>query len=683
MEHDVLMDLPGGDNFYDVTALFEDAAEDMSPGSLIFARDFTLHDAMAAFEIGEPRFDSGMALMDASRPVFDPLALLLPEEVCWIIDRSFACEMEWHSGYTLSQTIFSFLHVHSLRETEPDFIPRDQVRYTDQRRPLELITVILRASVLGLLKCCDLSWRELDKGNVYDAEDWQSEKCDVPLSEAVSVNYVLSKLDEACVWLRNSPKAQSRWRNALLQRLVLRKTLVELLSAQLAKEYHRFRSLTGTARDLIRQIRRFPPPEPGATSPALHTFDPQFARVLVSFIPLHVIQLPEQGIVWDKLLGLLESLEQASRLVEISNLSTWKIVGHLQLWSPKPNRRLPYTRSACQSALFQDGMVLNKYTQKHVADCFFRETLEISYDSFIDTLGRRWIGSTSVPLPHIERTITEIVLGYIKSLWYNPSRRRRYCMKSLFDWHDLYALLTDVQNHLTPVSGTDIVSRLRAAVLMYRFSIIREVIFSGFQLCLYSAEERVFAYWYAAQVLELHLSSLDQIAVEMPNSTTLTELRFQVVFLTALQAMSSAMFSVLLKHLGSSWQRMRLNFLRRYKWAFIDEYEDINLAPVGHPNFTKFASCCSVIPLDRDHSPAGQIELARQLLSQLATADGGWAGPWDDERRQFMQRLVEVCQSLGQLPSSMSDVDTWDVSQLKWDPEVHPWFPFISSDAST
>lgn len=27
MEHDPLVDLPGGDNFHDVTALFEDAAE--------------------------------------------------------------------------------------------------------------------------------------------------------------------------------------------------------------------------------------------------------------------------------------------------------------------------------------------------------------------------------------------------------------------------------------------------------------------------------------------------------------------------------------------------------------------------------------------------------------------------------------------------------------------------------
>ena len=35
-------------------------------------------------------------------------------------------------------------------------------------RPIELATIVLRASIFGLLKCCDFSWRELNRGNVYD-----------------------------------------------------------------------------------------------------------------------------------------------------------------------------------------------------------------------------------------------------------------------------------------------------------------------------------------------------------------------------------------------------------------------------------------------------------------------------------------------------------------------------------
>jgi hypothetical protein len=76
--------------------------------------------------------------------------------------------MEWHSGYTLSQTIYSFLYVHSLKEIDPDLVLGGSSPRSDSLRPPELITVVLRAALLGLLKCCDLSWRELNKGNVYD-----------------------------------------------------------------------------------------------------------------------------------------------------------------------------------------------------------------------------------------------------------------------------------------------------------------------------------------------------------------------------------------------------------------------------------------------------------------------------------------------------------------------------------
>lgn len=37
--------------------------------------------------------DSGMILEQERKPPFDPLIPLLPQELCWILDRSFACEV--------------------------------------------------------------------------------------------------------------------------------------------------------------------------------------------------------------------------------------------------------------------------------------------------------------------------------------------------------------------------------------------------------------------------------------------------------------------------------------------------------------------------------------------------------------------------------------------------------------
>ncbi|KAF8232591.1 hypothetical protein L208DRAFT_1397264, partial [Tricholoma matsutake] len=46
------VDLPGaGFNFQDVTDIFIEAANDMEPGEFIFMDDFTLYDAMSAFEV--------------------------------------------------------------------------------------------------------------------------------------------------------------------------------------------------------------------------------------------------------------------------------------------------------------------------------------------------------------------------------------------------------------------------------------------------------------------------------------------------------------------------------------------------------------------------------------------------------------------------------------------------------
>lgn len=76
--------------------------------------------------------------------------------------------MEWHGGNLLSHTVFTLLYTQQLAEIEVDFMPPPQMTERDYTHPPELIYVVLRACVMGLLKCCDLSWRELSKNAVQD-----------------------------------------------------------------------------------------------------------------------------------------------------------------------------------------------------------------------------------------------------------------------------------------------------------------------------------------------------------------------------------------------------------------------------------------------------------------------------------------------------------------------------------
>jgi hypothetical protein len=67
----------------------------------------------------------------------------------------------------LSQTVFTLLYVHHLTDLNPEFIPLGSLE-RDPKRPPELITLVLRAVILGLLKSCDLAWRELAQDKVHD-----------------------------------------------------------------------------------------------------------------------------------------------------------------------------------------------------------------------------------------------------------------------------------------------------------------------------------------------------------------------------------------------------------------------------------------------------------------------------------------------------------------------------------
>ncbi|KAK7040262.1 N-alpha-acetyltransferase, non-catalitic subunit [Paramarasmius palmivorus] len=295
----------------------------MAPGEMVMIDGFQLQDAMSAIEIGEPRLDTGMKL--GNEP-FDPMTPLLPEELCWIIDRTFAYEMEWHSANNLSHTVFTLLYVHHLGAIDPDIHP-----YTldiDRTRPLGLITVVLRAFVCGMLKCCDLSWRELSKGGLHDAEDWQSEKCEVSLLEGWPVKAALARLDDALQWLWNTPKGSSVIHVFFCQRnrLLFRKTILELMEHSIHHDKERFQQLLQNARQHLYEIQtQLPIPDPPMGSPAHKAFDPYIAGRLNTFLPIRVIELPAIEESWNAWRNFLNGWEEMLTLSNTREIMSWKV----------------------------------------------------------------------------------------------------------------------------------------------------------------------------------------------------------------------------------------------------------------------------------------------------------------------------------------------------------------------
>ncbi|KAG7453081.1 uncharacterized protein BT62DRAFT_959328 [Guyanagaster necrorhizus] len=671
-------DMPGGDSFQDVTNVFLNAAAEMESGSLVMMDGFSLLDAMSALEIGEPRLDSGMILEKNQRPPFDPLMPLLPEEVCWIIDRSFSYEMEWHAGNLLSNTVFTFVYVHELGAIDPDMIPYQLPFAGDPERPVELVSIVLRTFIFGYLKCCGLSWDCLNRGILQDIEDWQGDKCDVSLLEGYPVKSVLARLDEASNWLLHTMKIPPLWRDGLRVRLDLRKIILRLMNCNIFDDPGSFMDLLQRAYELLDIVRAHPAPMPQDDSPAHLAFDPFIARRLTTFIPIREIDVPSTTQTWDALEKLLDGWREMLSLSLTKYITTWEIVGNLRRW--QLIRNPAYIRSRIQSCFYDGLLVLNRFNLSWLTQSFLTETLGVNYERIVKVIQDGWKDVTSPPLSQMERSLAKLLNTHITGNWLNAPRRRRQLMNLTFDWHALYDLFVNLACHFSNDTSPvyDVVKQLPNAALLWRLSTIREIILSGFQLELYSQEERPFAYWYTSQVIERHLCCLDEILPVVPlDSNAYGELRFQKQFLTAIQIMSIAMFSVMAALLPFDWQRMKPNFIRRYKWAWRPQYKDVCTHPVGHPQLYKFLPSTQEISEDKFYSPSESFGFARVLISQLLepTFRNDWAGEWRDERAKFLQVLVTTCDNLAGLPCSMRDAASFDLKTLHWDPQQNHWFP--------
>ncbi|KAI0355145.1 Mak10-domain-containing protein [Trametes cingulata] len=672
-------DMPGGDDFVDVTELFVAGARDMEPEEVLLMDGFTLMDAMSAFEIGEPRLDSGMILEEQRRPAFDPLTPLLPEEVCWILDRSFACEMEWHAGKTLSQSVFTLLFVHHLPDINPEYLAPEEDG--DPTRPQWLITIVIRAAMLGLLKCCDLAWRELSKNRVHDVEDWQGEKCDVSLLEGVNAEVISRILDTACDWLRQSdlPRDQVV---ALCDRLLLRKTIMQLFRTNPLTNLDELRIDTAAGLGLLYRIRtpqqRPLPPD----SPALLAMDLYIARRLPNFMPIRVTELPPQEESWNALEAFLEYWQEVSRLVTSPSLLKWEAAGTLR-FALSRSVAPPFHRSLIQSLFSDKNQVLGMHPPIWLIEQFFQETIGISYSTILRALERSAPQTQLASMQDVvERRITKVMVPHIRSNWLNPPRRRRHLMKEVVQWHQLYdVLLKDVQDHRPPDASTArILSAIPQAAQLWRLSASREIIFSGFQQELYAPEEKPIAYWYLARLLDVHIGCIEDLLPAIPRDTpAYRELAFQAEHLAALQVIFTTLVALTAEYITSPWHRISLNFLRRYKWLFNPDFDGLVPAePI--PDLLAFPDALKEFLLDELYSPAQSFQLAQDILTRLSESSHDWLGHWAVDRTEYLCNLAKACDRLKRVaPESLQELPNFNLAALKWIPDVHPWLPTVAS----
>ncbi|KAL5490669.1 MAK10 [Sanghuangporus weigelae] len=691
------MELPGGSQFKDVTQLFQDASREMDDDELLMVDGFTLYDAMSAVEIGDPRMDSGAPLPESQRqPEFDPLTPLLPEEVCWILDRSMACEMHWHAGNALAQTVYTCLYMHHLAMIDIDSIPSEaRRRFFDRGLPIQLTSLIIRSGVMGMVKCCDLAYRELVKGNVHDCEDWQSEKSDTSLLESITPQRVMMLLEDAELWLAQNEDRNLLFRTELLHRIRLRGILLRLFSLEMPRKLPFAVPLLAEARQLLALVRGQTIPPPPEGSPALHVFDPRITRRLHSIMPMRPLIIPPQADTWKAVEGLLDGWEMVYQLSNCETLLAWNTVGILHASSLRRKlSRPPFIRSLTQT-IFSDGStIMDRFAVSWLFEHFFLELAHISFGHIVSLFEKISFGSPSNSFEEFHSILTRLIVQHIWASCHNRPRQRRHSMKTVIDWHELYdhALVMTARTKPRDSADSRVLKCIPLAVLHWRAGIARDIILFGFELELHALDERSFAYWYLSEILQTHEGILKELLGAVPEDTSArNHLLVQEQYVSVLREMSMVFFTILTCSSKFDPARRWSNFVVRYKWALRNRFEEISTPDPFAPNYRTFLrEEKKIIEEEQEKRIQKALRLLDSALLRLVRL--GTLAEKDIAlqlcRAEFTQHhlagLILVCENVREhlvLLSGNTDSNTSSSSleQLRviWDLEVCPWFPKV------
>jgi hypothetical protein len=148
----------------------------------------------------DPKMDSGFLKPgETLEDEYDCLVSLLPEELLGIMDQLLCYEMAWHTGYPLSQTLFTSLYIDRLLSPETKIFEQAQFYrgdIPDEKRPGPLLQV-LRAYCLALIKGCDFVIAKIAMREYFEEEDFCTHTYNRVLFVSIPIDVFLRELDAA------------------------------------------------------------------------------------------------------------------------------------------------------------------------------------------------------------------------------------------------------------------------------------------------------------------------------------------------------------------------------------------------------------------------------------------------------------------------------------------------------
>ncbi|KAH6868851.1 Mak10 subunit, NatC N-terminal acetyltransferase-domain-containing protein [Alternaria rosae] len=364
---------------HDVTEKFTRACSALEVGQLVKDEYFTLFESIGAIEIMDPKMDSGFLQPgETLEDDYDTLAPLLPEELIGIMDQLLCYEMAWHTGYPLSQTLFTSLYIDKLLWPETKILEHAQFyrgEILHERRPGPLLEV-LRAYCLALIKGCDFVIAKITGRDYFEEEDFCTHTYNRVLFVSVPMDVFLRELDAAMETIEDPDfEINDALRKAISSRLELRKDFLRALDLDLPLDQISYSwppILQGI--DSLKNTHQLGKTVPGA-------FSPKMQRRLASTVPPRpVVELDFKDAL-EKLHQIATDCAEATRFPALPQdpLEYQSFLWHFSARSPPP---LTYARSYLATLLFHPD-VLNASVSLPLVDV---KTLVLPSSPVIDPI---------------------------------------------------------------------------------------------------------------------------------------------------------------------------------------------------------------------------------------------------------------------------------------------------------
>ncbi|OZJ06345.1 hypothetical protein BZG36_00713 [Bifiguratus adelaidae] len=431
--------------YTDMTQLLMDATSDFASGQLLHLDSFTLFDAMSALEMMDPKMDTGMVLdSDKNKVPYNVHQPLDASQVLYIMDELFCCESTWLTGQSLSQTIYTCNYFHHVKELDAK-----KIDSSDPRKPPELVSVVLKGYIVATIKCCHVIWKEMNRGNVYEEEDFTTNLFGLDLLEHYTNAEAVNDIDMAIAFvekrLLDEIGDEAELWKAISQRLALRKhltlALIHLSRPNCERYFEAHKELLCMepivmSKDLASTMK--------LGIEVNNAFDPSINRKFAAHTPPRPITLLTREESLSHLQYMRLGLQRICEVVHFDRpQSLLNFLYFFAAYRPPP---CGFTRSKMITTFYCDLRIMGSKPVKH----FMRDTI-------LDFCGPPawWFGIDEPPrfrkVPDAGHKIkaaldvvnglmenaSRIFIDFCKTQCHNRSRQRRLHLKLLADWEVL------------------------------------------------------------------------------------------------------------------------------------------------------------------------------------------------------------------------------------------------------